>query len=360
MRIAIYALLFLFFGCQKESVVIEDPLKTPIEGDFSPTSVKIEVPFWMPPLPEFQGNPNTAEGIALGRMLFYDPILSKDSTLSCGSCHQQQFAFTDPKQFSIGIRGLPSKRNSMAIINLAYNTNGFFWDGRAPTLQAQAIHPIEDPLEMNDTWENVVSKLARHPEYPKRFRAAFGIQTPSEISREHVIKAITQFERTLISADSRFDKVVWKNQGWLTDEELRGKQLFFFEENQSLEHPGCSHCHFDPLFTDNSFRNNGLDKTFTDMGRAMVTQNPADQAKFRVPTLRNIALTGPYMHDGRFQTLEEVLEHYSRGGHGVANEDVNIRPFPLTERDKLDLIAFLETLTDTSFINNPAFSNPFK
>ncbi|MEY2905005.1 MAG: hypothetical protein RJA52_1021 [Bacteroidota bacterium] len=360
MRIFIFILIILVGGCQKETILIEDPLLKPIGGNFDPSPVSIEVPFWMPPLPQFQGNPNTAEGIELGRMLFYDPIMSKDSTISCASCHQQQFAFSDPKQFSLGVRGLQGKRNSMAIINLAYNTNGFFWDGRAPSLQAQAIHPIEDPLEMNETWDNVVKKLANHPDYPKRFRAAFGIQTPSEISREHVIKAITQFERTLISADSRFDKVVWKNQGWLTDEELRGKQLFFFEESQLLEHPGCSHCHFDPLFTDNTFRNNGLDKTFTDMGRGIFTQNISDNGKFRVPTLRNIALTAPYMHDGRFQTLEEVLEHYSRGGHGVSNEDVNIRPFPLSDQDKKDLIAFLATLTDTSFIQNPAFSNPFK
>jgi cytochrome c peroxidase len=356
MRIAFFFFVLVIFSCKKEDLIIDQP----IQGDYNPTPVKIEVPFWMPPLPQFLGNPNTAEGIELGRMLFYDPILSKDSTIACASCHKQEFAFSDPRRFSEGVRGLPGKRNSMALINLAYNVNGFFWDGRAPTLSAQAIHPIEDPMEMDEQWDKVLAKLARHPIYPRKFREAFGITLASEINREHVTRAITQFERTLISSDSRFDKVVWRNQGWLTDEELRGKQLFFFEENQAVEHPGCSHCHFDPLFTDNSYRNNGLDAVITDQGRAMVTKQTTDLGKFRVTTLRNIALTSPYMHDGRFQTLEEVLDHYSRGGHGLINEDVNIRPFPLSDRDKKDLIAFLETLTDSTFIKNPNFSNPFK
>ena len=250
----------------------------------------------------------------------------------------------------------------MSLVNLAFRNNGFFWDGRSETLEEQALIPVEDHLEMNDSWENVVSKLQRNEAYPPMFRQAFGIDKKSEITKELVVKAIAQFERTLVSGYSRFDRVVWMNEGWFTDSEERGKKLFFFEP--VTDHPGCSHCHFDPLFTDNSFKNNGLDSVgdlteFKDLGRGGVNNNSYDNGRFKVPTLRNIDLTAPYMHDGRFATLEEVLDHYSAGGHNVINEDVNILPFALTEQQKADMIAFLKTLTDTDFINNPDFSNPF-
>ena len=251
----------------------------------------------------------------------------------------------------------------MSLVNLVFRTNGFFWDGRSKTLEEQALVPVEDHLEMNENWGNVVAKLQAHGEYPKLFREAFGIDRKKEITKELTVKAIAQFERTLISGYSRFDRVVWMNEGWFTDSEQRGKQLFFFEP--VTDHPGCSHCHFDPLFTDNSFKNSGLDSVanltdFADLGLGGVNNNLYDNGKFKVPTLRNIALTAPYMHDGRFATLEEVLDHYSAGGHGVVNEDTNILPFPLTEQQKQDLIAFLKTLTDESFLTNPAFSNPFE
>jgi len=352
-------------SCTKQpNLVEEDRLMTPLASQYAPTEVTLEVPFWMPPLPQDESNPLTEQGIALGRQLFYDPILSADSTQSCSSCHQQAHAFSDPRQYSIGVLGMEGKRNAMALINLAYNKSGFFWDGRSENLKEQALIPVEDHLEMNESWEQVVLKLAYHPNYPELFRAAFGISTPGEITKELVVRALAQFEETLISSNSRFDQVVWQNKGWLTDAELRGKQLFFFEESQLINHPGCSHCHFDPLFGDNSYRNNGLDDAenltdFVDIGRGEITGNIFDNGKFRVPTLRNIALTAPYMHDGRFETLEEVLDQYASGGHGVANEDVNIAPFELNEQQKADLIAFLHTLTDTSFVNNPAFSNPF-
>lgn len=335
-----------------------------ISGDFKPTPYKLQVPSWLsqPIIPA--DNPMTVEGVALGRRLFYDPILSMNGQMSCGTCHQQSKAFTDGNAFSLGVRGLPSKRNTMSIVNLAFNANGFFWDGRVATLEEQAIFPVEDHLEMNEDWANVEKKLQKHSDYPSLFRSAFGIEKKSELTKNLVVKAIAQFERTLISTNSRFDRILQLNDGFLEDEEERGRRLFFFEPNDIM-HPGCSHCHFNPFYTDNNYHNNGLDSvanldSFRDAGRGAVTNNRFDNGKFRTPTLRNIELTAPYMHDGRFKTLEEVLENYSKGGHNMENENANIAPFTLTEQNKRDMIAFLKTLTDTSFVKNPAFSNPFK
>lgn len=361
-------MIFLGAACKKNNPgtdcddCVENDL---IEATYNPQPYTMEIPNWMPNPIIPTDNPMTEEGVALGRMLFYDPILSSDSTMSCFSCHLQEHSFTDALATSKGVLGMNGKRSSMAIVNLAFNSKGFFWDGRAATLEEQALMPVEDHIELNEDWVNVMEKLRRHEDYPILFRKAFGIDRKREMTKELAVKAIAQFERTMISANSRYDRVIWLNEGWLTDSEQRGKQLFFFEEAQSLDHPGCSHCHFDPLFTDNNYKNNGLDDVdaltdFLDLGLGEVNGNLYDNGKFRVPGLRNIALTAPYMHDGRFQTLEEVLDHYSSGGHGVENEDPNIRPFPLNDQQKLDLIAFLNTLTDTTFVNNPAFSNPFK
>lgn len=353
-------------GCKPDEVPI--PSDELIVGAYAPQAVTLSVPSWMPPPLIPEGNPLTEAGIELGRRLFYDPILSSDSTLACGSCHRQSLAFTDGKAFSTGVLGLNTKRSSMSIANLVFYPRELFWDGSAETLEILSLIPIEDHTEMNETWPNVLNKLRRHPDYPRRFREAFGIERKGEMTKELAARAMSQFMRTLVSADSRYDKVVWRNEGWFTDEEERGRQLFFIEESQEVSHPGCSHCHFAPMFGNNSFTtyaNNGLQyvpniDAFPDKGRGGVTGNRFDNGKFRVVSLRNIELTAPYMHDGRFQTLEEVLDHYSRGGHGVENEDVNILPFTLSERDKQDLIAFLKTLTDHTFINNPAYSNPFR
>jgi len=336
-----------------------------IGGDYEPEPFVLDIPDWLPSPIIPLDNPLTVEGVELGRRLFYDPILSSDGSMSCASCHRQDLSFSDESALSTGVLGMEGTRNSMALVNLAFNPNGFFWDGRSATLEEQVLIPVEDHVELNENWDNVVKKLRDHERYPQLFREAFGIARKSEIDKHLVAKAIAQFERTLISGNSRFDRVVWLNDGWFTEAELRGKQLFFFEELQNVDHPGCSHCHFDPLFADNNFKNNGLDdvdqlEDFSDPGRGAVTNNRNDLGKFRVPTLRNIALTAPYMHDGRFQTLEEVLDHYAAGGHNVENEDANIHTFVLSDREKQDLIAFLNTLTDTSFVQNPAFSNPFQ
>lgn len=366
----LFILIIIFIAaCGNQDPAGEDCTNCPAEddaiaGDYNPTAYKLDVPAWMP-TPYIPGdNPMTVEGIALGRRLFYDPILSSNGKMACATCHQQEKAFTDGTAFSLGVLGMPGKRSAMSITNMAFNINGFFWDGRAASLEDQVLFPVEDHLEMNEDWSNVEKKLRQHSDYPTLFRKAFGIGKKSELTKDLVVKAIAQFERTLISANSRFDRIVWKNEGFLEDNEERGRRLFFFEPGD-VNHPGCSHCHFDPLYTDNNYQNNGLDsvanlESFKDLGRGAITKNRYDNGKFRVPTLRNIELTAPYMHDGRFKTLEEVLDNYSKGGHNIENENVNIAAFPLTEQNKQDMIAFLKTLTDTSFIQNPAFSNPFK
>jgi cytochrome c peroxidase len=367
--LAILTIVLIVIACSKENPVsgCEDCVEDDrIQGDYNPQPYELNIPEWMPDpfIPE--DNPLTEAGVALGRHLFFDPILSADSSMSCASCHDPQLAFTDGEAVSTGVLGLAGTRSSMSLVNLAFNTNGFFWDGRAATLEEQALVPVEDHIEMNESWPHVEKKLQRHATYPAMFKEAFGISRKAEITKDLAVKAIAQFERSLISADSRYDRVIWLNDGWPTDSERRGQQLFFFEElPQSEQHPGCSHCHFAPTFTDNNFKNNGLDDVndlanFTDLGRGGVNNNIYDNGKFRVPTLRNIALTAPYMHDGRFETLEEVLEHYSSGGHGVINEDTNIQPFTLSEQDKKDLIAFMEMLTDTTFMNKPEIQSPFK
>ncbi|MFM8448586.1 MAG: cytochrome-c peroxidase [Haliscomenobacter sp.] len=356
----------LLWTCQPEEVpaCTDCPTDDTIAGAYNPTPYPLKVPAYFPPPIVLPDNPLTVEGVELGRRLFYDPILSADSTQSCSSCHEQAYSFASPQRVNKGILGLEGSRNAMALINLAYHPRGFFWDGRADSPENLALKPVEDHLEMNDTWENVEKKLRRHGHYPLLFRKAFGIATKSEIKRGLAVQALGQFMRTLISGQSRYDYVFWERKGFPTDSEQRGLELFFIEDNQDLDHPGCSHCHFNPFFTDHNFRNNGLNAAatladFPDKGRGAISQNPFDNGKFKVPTLRNIALTAPYMHDGRFASLEEVLDHYSSGGHPSPNADPNIRRFPLSAQDKKDLIAFLNMLTDTAFVRNPAFASPF-
>lgn len=337
-----------------------------ITGPYAPTSYNLEIPSFLgqPNIPA--NNPLTEEGILLGRMLFFDPILSADSSMSCFSCHFPEQSFTDGMPLSVGIQGLETQRSSMSLANMVLLEKDFFWDGRAASLEDQAFLPVEAHDELNDSWDNVELKLRRHNDYPRLFRAAFGIERTGELTRELAVKAIAQFERTIISGNSKYDKVVWLNDlsEEFTEEEQLGLELFEVETAITLEHPGCTHCHSGPNLTDNKFHNNGLDNVssltdFTDLGRGAISGVVFDNGTFRTPTLRNIALTAPYMHDGRFNTLEEVLDNYAQGGHGVENENVNIRPFDLTEEEKQALIAFLHTLTDTSFINNPALQNPF-
>ncbi|HQU58529.1 MAG: hypothetical protein KDD02_01735 [Phaeodactylibacter sp.] len=312
-------------------------------------------------LPEY--NPQTLAGVELGRRLFYDPILSADSSLSCASCHLQEHAFTDGQAIAIGIDDKPGRRNSPSLANSAYYYKGLFWDGRAATLEEQALIPVEDPNELGNSWAMVEQALRRHPFYPTYFSEAFGIGDTAQITRELAARAIAQFERSLISADAKYDRVL-RGEASFTPSEKRGRDIFF-DASETLPAGECSHCHTPPLFTDHSYMNNGLDSAsrledFSDTGRGATTGQRYDNGRFRVPSLRNLTLTAPYMHDGRFATMEEVVEHYNRGGHYAENVDPKIRNLHLSVQDKEDLIAFLRTLTDSTFVNHPGFSNPFK
>ncbi len=303
-------------------------------------------------------NPQTEEGIFLGKKLFFDPILSANNTLACAGCHNTSNAFTDDTRFSDGIDGLFGNRNSMPLFNLAWNyDNKFFWDGREASLENQAFEPVTNPIEMHTTWAAVIEKIQQHSDYPELFTAAFGVAIIDSVL---VSRAIAQFERTLISANSKFDKHLL-GIATLTPEETNGFNIFMDESKGD-----CFHCHGsdnNPLWTDNKFHNNGLDSTFSDLGFGNVTGDPADNGKFRSPSLRNLAYTAPYMHDGRFETIEDVINHYSEGLQNSPTIDplmkkVDQGGVQLSPQEKADLKAFLLTLSDPDFINNPNFSNP--
>ncbi len=336
---------FIFTSCEKE------PATTPY-------TFQVPVGFITPTLPA--DNPMTVEGIELGRRLFYDPLLSKNDAQSCANCHVQSYGFTDDGlQYSIGVDGFAGDRNSMATINLAWGTE-FFWDGRASSLENQIYGPVTNPIEMNTTWPEVEAELNASATYRDLFKQAFDIDV---IDSVHVSKAIAQFLRTMISGNSKFDKFV-REEVNLTTSELNGLVIYNTEKGD------CFHCHTltNGLATDNQFRNNGLDSdaSMTDDGRMDVTGLLSDRGKFKVPTLRNIELTAPYMHDGRFATLDDVVNHYDQGGIESSTVDPLMKHLPgsqqpglnLTAQEKIDLINFLKTLTDPDFIANPAFSQP--
>lgn len=345
------ALLFLlmttvFSSCKHE----------PLNVTSGPTPFDPEIPEGLPQLVSPTDNPMTVEGIALGRKLFYDPILSKNEEQSCSTCHQQQFGFSTQDQFEVGVDGDVGNRNSMPIINLAWGTD-FFWDGRAGSLEEQAFGPVVNPIEMNTTWPEVETKLNAHSEYPDLFNKAFN--TTADIDSILVTKALAQFMRTLISGTSRYDKWRYSNEQ-LTASELNGLTIF---ENEVAD---CFHCHQlgGGLTTDNDFHNNGLDTVLIDFGRFDMTGVETDKGKFKTPTLRNIAVTAPYMHDGRFFSLRDVIDHYSEH---VKDNSPNLDPLmelvgnggaQLSESDKDDLEAFLMTLTDNAFLTNPDFADP--
>jgi cytochrome c peroxidase len=339
---------------------------------YETTPHTLAIPPGLPSMEIPADNPLTVEGIELGRRLFYDPILSKDSTISCASCHNLRYSFNDPKAISPGVGGLLGNRSSMSLINVGFQVKGLFWDGRSQTLEEQALHPVENPVEMAEIWDNVEVKLQRHADYQKRFRQAFGIENSLEITKDLAAKALAQFERTLISADSRYDKKRWQldpNPFLLSDLEVDGQKIFY---DDLLGSPGsptghCAHCHDGgALYTSEVYRNNAITEVatlndFPDKGLGAITGNLTDNGMFKSTSLRNIALTAPYMHDGRFQTLEEVIEHYNSGGHYADNVvTLSIQPLNLTEYDKQALLAFLHTLTDTTYYTNPAFRNPFE
>jgi cytochrome c peroxidase len=316
-----------------------------------------------PKMPVAANNPVTVEGANLGKHLFYDPMLSSDNTMSCASCHNQVNAFSDsPNSFSKGRNGTAMKRNTMALFNLAWYP-AFFWDGRASSIEEQVFHPVREYNEMNLDWKIAAKRLKQNKFYKEQFKEIFG---SSKIDSVQISKAIAQFLRTLISYQSKYDQVI-AGKALFTKDEYEG---FNLANDQTKG--DCIHCHItdgDALGTTLVFSNNGLDAVadandYKDKGRGAITGKTTDNGKFIVPSLRNLAFTGPYMHDGRFRTLEDVINFYSEGIQKSANIDskmgfVHQGGAKLSSEDKRKLIAFLLTLSDSTFIINPEFSNPF-
>jgi len=352
----IFCIVAIFISCRKDKI------------GYTPTPYELEIPSHFPSMIIPENNPMTKEGVSLGRMLFYEERLSGDNSMSCATCHAPENSFTDPNQFSTGIDGIAGTRNSMALINLGWQ-KFFFWDGRAKSLEEQILGPVPNPIEMHQQWKDAVSKLQQDVEYRNMFYKAFGEEGIDSIK---VSKAIAQFIRTMISGSSMFD-VMYKFENSLplnsvdqsilssiSPEDWAGYDLF-----KSLNGADCLHCHSGILMHINKFSNNGLDATFTDLGRGAITGSSNDMGRFKIPTLRNIALTAPYMHDGRFGTLDEVIEHYSSEVVSSPTidplmEHLSSGGVQLDSQEKYLLKKFLMTLTDYSFINNPEFQDPKK
>jgi cytochrome c peroxidase len=320
-------------------------------------------------------NPLTEEAVRLGRMLFYDTRLSGNNTVACATCHIQRLAFTDGKVRAVGVSGKPLPFNSMSLANLMWGPQHFFWNGRADSLEQQALIPIRDSDEMNQDLDQLVEELQADERYPALFRRAYG-----EISAENIARALASFERMLVSADSRYDRFL-RGEIKLSSEEELGRKLFMAHPDVKVSKRGanCIDCHsqfltsgFNARF--DGFSNNGLDgEASLKPGLQEVTGKGSDKGKFKIPTLRNIALTAPYMHDGRFATLEQVLDHYNEGvsvsstlsplimeADNRQQHDAPSEPsLHLNDAEKRAIAAFLHTLTDEHFITAEQFSNPF-
>jgi cytochrome c peroxidase len=358
---SLFGCILLLTNCNKEEV--EDQPKP--QNIYEATPYTVVLPFYIAQMPIPENNPLTVEGINLGRHLFWDKNLSRNSTISCGSCHLQFANFSDTSQYSMGVDGIPSKRHSMPLINLAWSST-LFWDGRAASIEEQIFEPVPNHIEMDLPWQQAVERLNGKPEYRTMFYEAYGSESIDSVK---VSLAIAQFLRTMVSFNSKYDKW-YTGQAQLTASELSGLELFQKEGGDPEIFPGgqfggdCFHCHGGSLdfFTDYQFHNNGLDSIFEDEGLAIVTGSALDIGRFKTPTLRNIELSAPYMHDGRFKTLEEVIEHYNSGGHPSPTIDPFMKNvyggLGLTTQSKIDLINFIKTLTDQDFVNNPLFQDP--
>ena len=334
LAIATAAVAALLAACEKEPVV-EHP------------EVIMEIPDYFPPLAyQSEKYPLSQDRVALGRKLFYEPKLSSDNTISCGDCHAQVHAFADHNTpVSFGVGGAMGTRNSPALMNLAWQTS-FMHDGGVNHLEVVPLVPITSEIEMNQPMDELLVELNDDAAYVQLFQSAFGRDT---IDSQQLLVALAQFQMTLVSAHSKYDRYLEGTTSF-SEQEKRGLNLFM---------ANCSSCHQPPLFTDFSFSNTGLDSVYSDPGRAIITLQTEDQGKFKVPTLRNVELTYPYMHDGRFYNLNDVLDHYTSGIQNHPNLDSRLdKPIVLSADEKEDLIAFLKTLTDYDFISNHKFSEP--
>lgn len=304
---------------------------------------EIPIGFSAPVLRE--DNPMSFSKISLGKKLFFDPILSLDSSISCGSCHRPQFAYSDPNPISPGVDGKIALRNAPSLSNLAWHPY-FFAEGGSPNLESQVLGPVEDPNEMAFSIIKAVDRLKNNEEYLSLFQKSFN-DSPSVYT---TTRAIAAFERSLISSNSKYDRFALQgDSSAFSSEEKRGYQLFNSDQLK------CSTCHSGFMFTDFSFQNNGIYEVYNDPGRMRLTLDSVDLGKFKVPSLRNIALTGPYMHDGSFSSLEEIIDHYISGGKKHQNQNSKVQGFEISETDKKALIQFLHTLTDTVFTGQEVY-----
>ncbi|RFS26741.1 cytochrome-c peroxidase [Chitinophaga silvatica] len=343
----LYVLGMLIFSCKKANIIPE------------PQAYRLEVPADFPGVPVFADNVMSRQGVELGRMLFYDKRLSGNNQISCASCHHQSLAFSDGLALSTqGFSGKQLPRSAPALMNLAWENNGLFWDGGSTNLESQAFGPLTNEDEMHQNLEELVYELQQIPAYVKKFKAVFG----DDIKTGYIAMALAQFQRTLVTGNAPYDRYRRGEPGAeITAQQKIGLALF-------QQH--CATCHAGVLFTDNEYHNNGIDADFTNdaleglfLGRFRITYNLADLGKFKTPTLRNIALTAPYMHDGRFKDLAAVLQHYADGVKRSATTDAKLytngQPgLRLSKAEQENIIAFLQTLTDDTFINNRAFSEP--
>lgn len=339
-KLVIYLLAFSFglFGCTKE----------PEEEQFV-----LELPAHFPqPVYNIESNPFTVHGVELGRRLFYDPALSRDGTISCGDCHQLSAGFAHAEHdVSHGIDGLLGKRNSQHLVNLMWQKS-FFWDGGVQLMDLISPAPITNPVEMDNTMPKVMETLKASNYYPSAFKKAFP-NSPEAVTSANFFKALSQFMGSLISANTQYDMYATGQADALSPLAKEGLEIF---------NTKCNSCHTAPLFTDNNFRSNGLPGV-KDEGRRAISLTPEDEFKFKVPSLRNIFRTSPYMHDGRFDSLEEVVNFYSEGVADLPHTDPllyeNGTPgFKFTKEEKAALIAFLKHLTDEKFLNNRNFDAP--
>lgn len=321
-------------ACNKDPQLVTD----------APYILHLPAGFTMPVIPS--ENALTEKRVELGKMLFFDPALSVDSTVSCASCHLQHFAFTDQKKLSMGVQGRLGIRNAPSLGNIAYHPYQFR-DGGVPTLEQQVLAPINDKNEMNFSVPEVVERMLSNEEYVQLSRVAYNREPDAFV----LTRALAAYQRTLITGNSRFDKFYFQNDSnALNDSEKRGWQLF------SSGRVNCSACHSGFDFTDYSFRNIGLYEMYADTGRKRITLIDEDYGKFKVPSLRNVELTAPYMHDGSMATLEEVIEHFNSGGKNNQYKDALVQPLNLTSDEKQDLLNFLSSLTDVAFIENAEFA----
>lgn len=352
--------ILVLISCEDDKITVSKDL---IDIPYEPIPYIVDVPEEFPMLEVPSDNPMTQEGVQLGRHLFYDPILSADSTISCASCHLPELAFTDGLTKSVGINGQESNRSSMSLVNVGFYYSGLFWDGRVQTLEEQSLHPIEDPVEQGNDLNTVIEKLRDHPYYAPQFRKAFGIEDRSQINRIHIGRALAQWERIIVSGNSKYDRFQ-RGEVILDDDEDLGHSMFF-DFDDGLKDAECSHCHSVPLFTANTYHNNGLDSVgndyslFKDIGLG-INGMVNDTGRFRSPTLRNIELTAPFMHDGRFASLEDVMDHYNHGIQPGRNKDPLVSNLNLSEDEQRAIVAFMKTLTDTSYLEIPEVLSPFE